>query len=176
VQPSAPADPERTEAVARRLIELWQHAIRDARPLYAELEALRMGMTDHKLLHHLALADEPPTVKELAAAVGLSLPGASRAADALLRRGWVHREEDARDRRMKRLSITPDGAAALRRVEEARMAGVVELVARLAPEHLDALGAALDPILADLRDVLDGAAPDLRRTPGTGPDAAARRR
>lgn len=153
MQASSPATGgTRTQAqiVAQQLLELWHHAIKDARPLYSLLEELRIGMTDLKLLHHLTLATEPPTVKELAESMGLSLPGASRAADALLRRDWIAREEDPQDRRMKRLSITPEGAAVLRRVEEARMCGLIELIGRLPSEHLEALSAAVAPILADL--------------------------
>jgi len=153
VQASSPASAgasTQAQTVAHQLLELWHHAIKDARPLYTLLEELRVGMTDLKLLHHLSQVDEPPTVKELAESMGLSLPGASRAADALLRRDWITREEDPRDRRMKRLAITPDGAAVLRRVEEARMAGLIELIGRLPADHLEALSAAVAPILADL--------------------------
>lgn len=134
------------------MLLLWHHCLKDASRLYALLEELSIGLTDMKLLHHLASLDEEPTVKELAAHMGLSLPGASRAADALLRRGWLERHEDPDDRRMKRLAITPDGSAILRRVEEARLAGLQEIVDTLPQDDLDRLAAALAPVLETLED------------------------
>ncbi|HEU4656495.1 MAG TPA: MarR family transcriptional regulator [Capillimicrobium sp.] len=139
-----------SHAVAEQMLALWHHCLKDASRLYALLEELSIGLTDMKLLHHLANLEAEPTVKELAEHMGLSLPGASRAADALLRRGWVERHEDANDRRMKRLAITPDGVAVLRRVEEARLAGLQELVDTLPQEQLDALSAAIAPVLDQL--------------------------
>ena len=82
--------------------------------------------------------------------MGLSLPGASRAADALLRRGWLTRQEDEHDRRMKRLAITAEGRNVLRRVEEARMAGLEKVIADIPTVDLDRLSRAIDPILARL--------------------------
>lgn len=136
--------------VAQQLLRLWHQCLSDAGRLYALLEQERVGMTDLKLLH--ALSDSPgePTVKELAERMGLSLPGASRAADALLRRGWLERREDEQDRRMKRLAITDDGRALLRRVEEARLTGLEEVIARLPDEELTRLSTALAPIIERL--------------------------
>ena len=134
------------------MLALWHHCLSDASRLYALLEELRIGLTDMKLLHHLSAEPDPVTVKQLAARMGLSLPGASRAADQLLRRGWITREEDAQDRRMKRLALTADGRAVLRRVEEARMAGLEDVIGGLQPADLDRLSAAIEPILTCLED------------------------
>jgi DNA-binding MarR family transcriptional regulator len=136
--------------VAQQLLGLWHHCLSDASRLYALLDELGLGLTDMKLLHHLSYSEEDPTVKDLAARMGLSLPGASRAADALLRRGWVVRREDEQDRRMKRLAITEDGRDVLRRVEQARLAGLEELIQQLPARDLDRLSAAIDPILTKL--------------------------
>jgi DNA-binding MarR family transcriptional regulator len=138
--------------VAEQMLALWHHCLKDATRLYALMSELSIGLTDMKLLHHLANLDDEPTVKELAEHMGLSLPGASRAADALLRRGWLERHEDADDRRMKRLAITPDGSAILRRVEEARLAGLQDVVDRLPQDDLDRLADAIAPVLAHLED------------------------
>jgi DNA-binding MarR family transcriptional regulator len=139
-----------THRVAEQLLRLWQQCLGDARPLYVLLEQLNIGLTDLKLLHALAQSPVEPTVKELSERMGLSLPGASRAADALLRRGWVERREDEQDRRMKRLRITDDGRTVLRTVEEARLAGMERLIAQLSPEDRDRLSAAIEPILKTL--------------------------
>jgi DNA-binding MarR family transcriptional regulator len=139
-----------THQVAEQMLRLWHFCLSDARPLYALLEEQSIGLTDLKLLHALAQSPTEPTVKELSERMGLSLPGASRAADALLRRGWVERREDEQDRRMKRLTITDDGRALLRTVEEARLAGLEALIATLPAEDLDRLSAAIAPILTTL--------------------------
>jgi DNA-binding MarR family transcriptional regulator len=136
--------------VAEQLLRLWVSCLNDARPVYALLEELDVGLTDLTLLHALAQSPTEPTVKELSERMCLSLPGASRAADALLRRGWVERREDEHDRRMKRLTITDDGREVLRAVDEARMAGLEQVVAGLPAEDLDRLSAAIEPILTRL--------------------------
>lgn len=138
--------------VAGQLLELWHQLLRDASRLYALLEAHSIGMTDLKLLHHLSGLPSEPTVKELAEHMGLSLPGASRAADSLLRRGWLERREDADDRRMKRLAITDDGRALLRRVEEARLAGLEQLLATVPADDLARLSEAVSPVLEHLKE------------------------
>ena len=144
------ASTEATHRVAQQLVSLWHHCLSDATRLYALLSELDIGLTDMKLMHHLSHSPTEPTVKELAEGMRLSLPGASRAADALLRRGWVERREDEQDRRMKRLRITDDGRDVLRRVEEARLAGLESLIATLPAEDLDRLSAAVEPILREL--------------------------
>jgi len=151
------ASTETTSAhrVAEQMLALWHHCLSDASRLYAVLEELRIGLTDMKLLHHLSVLAEPVTVKELAEHMRLSLPGASRAADALTKRGWLTRQEDAHDRRMKRLAITAEGRDVLRRVEEARMAGLEHVIADVPTVDLDRLSAAIDPILARLEERKD---------------------
>jgi DNA-binding MarR family transcriptional regulator len=133
--------------LAEQLLAFWQSCLSDSSRLYALLEEHKLGMTDMKLLHALAYCPSPPTVKDLAERMGLSLPGASRAADALLRRGWVERREDEHDRRMKRLRITPAGEQVLHSIEEARLAGLEARIAGLPPKQLERLSAALTPIL-----------------------------
>jgi DNA-binding MarR family transcriptional regulator len=153
VQATSPAGEQATShLVAEQLLTLWHHLLSDARRLYALLEEHSIGLTDLKLLHHLSALPEEPTVKELAEHMGLSMPGASRAADALLRRGWVERREDDHDRRMKRLAITPDGRDLLRRVEDARLAGLEELIDTLPQEDLDRISAAVAPVITHLEN------------------------
>jgi DNA-binding MarR family transcriptional regulator len=141
-----------THRVAEQMLALWHHCLKDASRLYGLLEELRVGLTDLKLLHHLSVEERPLTVKELAERMRLSLPGASRAADALLKRGWLTREEDAYDRRMKRLAITEEGRDVLRRVEEARLAGLEDVITGVPTAELDRLAAAIEPILARLEE------------------------
>ena len=94
--------------------------------MYALLDEARPvdGRTSRPLQVLSDCGDEL-SVKEVSEQLGLSLPGASRAVDALLRRGYLDRREDEQDRRMKRCGITPDGGRdVLRRIDGARLVGL----------------------------------------------------
>jgi DNA-binding MarR family transcriptional regulator len=88
------------------------------------------------------------SVKTLGEALGLSLGAMSRAADELVQRGLMDRTEDAVDRRIKRLRLTPQGRDLVQKMRELRMAGFEQFVATLAPKERALLAKALDPILA----------------------------
>ncbi|MEJ7797457.1 MAG: MarR family transcriptional regulator [Solirubrobacteraceae bacterium] len=119
----------------------------DARA-YAIFEELDLTLTQVKAL--VALSHEELSVKELAERLGLSLPGASRAVDALVARELLDRREDLKDRRQKRLRCTDAGREALRRLDEARLAGLAAFAAKLPDEQCVQLSGALRPILDDL--------------------------
>jgi DNA-binding MarR family transcriptional regulator len=138
--------------IAQQMMSLWHYCLSDTSQLYGLLEDLDLGLTDMKLLHHLAASPAPLTVKELAERMGLSLPGASRAADALVKRDWLTREEDAHDRRMKRLTITDAGRDVVRRVDEARLSGLEHVIADVPTADLDRLSEAIAPILSHLAE------------------------
>ena len=116
---------------------------------YEIFEQLDLTLTQVKTLTALSAAEL--TVKDLAELLGLSLPGASRAVDALVARGLLGRREDTSDRRMKRLRCTDAGLSALQRLTEARLAGIAAFAATLPAEQCRRLSGALGPIL----DVLE---------------------
>lgn len=145
--------PEQTAAtaLATDLLLLWRHVIGTGSGdpgAYAIFEELDLTLTQVKAL--CALAREEHTVKELAERLGLSLPGASRAVDALVSRALLSRREDPDDRRQKRLRCTDDGAIALARLDEARLAGIAAFAATLPAAQCTRLSRALRPILDDL--------------------------
>jgi DNA-binding MarR family transcriptional regulator len=144
---AAPAADE----LAEQLLALWR-AVLAPRGVatYAIFEELDLTLTQVKTL--IALSAEELTVKDLAERLGLSLPGASRAVDALVERGLLGRREDTTDRRMKRLRCTDDGRDALERLDEARLAGVSQFTATLPAAQRKRLSAALRPILDDLAE------------------------
>lgn len=112
-----------------------------------------LSLTEMKALHVLEEADgtSEPSVKELGGHLAMSLPAASRTADALLQRGLVARREDTEDRRIKRLTITPRGREVLRELQVVRLAGVAQWADGLTPTQRDALHAALT-LLHDTKD------------------------
>ena len=135
--------------LAAELLALWRAvAGSNAIGAYAIFEELDLTLTQVKAL--VALSGDELTVKELAERLGLSLPGASRALDALVARDLIGRRECPSDRRQKRLRCTDAGRRALERLDEARLAGIEQFTATLPPAQAERLSAALRPILDGL--------------------------
>lgn len=62
------------------------------------------------------LSDQPRTLTELAALLGVSLPTMSNSISALVQRGWVRRTAPTRDRRVVIIAVTAAGKATVQRV------------------------------------------------------------
>jgi len=132
----APA-PTAAAELATDLLALWRHVLSTGDPgAYAIFEELDLSLTQVKAL--CALSRNELSVKELAERLGLSLPGASRAVDALVARELLDRREDPEDRRQKRL------------LNDARLAGLAAFAATLPAAQCKRLSGALRPILDDL--------------------------
>jgi DNA-binding MarR family transcriptional regulator len=143
---SAPAQVS-PKQLAAELLEFWHHLMRGSAPhAYRLLEELDLTITQMKAMHSLSDCGCEISVKDLADRLGLSLPGASRTVDALLRRGWAERREDEEDRRMKRVGITDAGRAVVERIDSARLAGLEQYTAGLSPEQRAALASALSDL------------------------------
>jgi len=133
--------------LAAELLELWHHLMRgSSQHLYELISELDISITQMKTLHVLADTGSEVSVKELSDLLRLSLPGASRIVDALMRRGWLERREDPDDRRMKRIGITPAGREILDRIETARLVGLEHYAASLTPEQRTRLSSALSDL------------------------------
>lgn len=144
-----PAQAPASTALARDLFALVVYLHKTcASDLFEALGALELTLTQVKLLHALEQAEREITLKQAAELVGLSLPAASRAVDDLVRRGFVQRHEDAADRRMKRVSPTPEGLAVIRRLNAARLNGLQQFAETLTPAERDVLQRALADLLA----------------------------
>ena len=80
-------------------------------PYVISIDETGLNFPQMKALVRLAGHDdrEPPTVKEVAERLGISLASASRAVDDLVRRDLATRVEDADDRRVRRVSLTANG-------------------------------------------------------------------
>jgi DNA-binding MarR family transcriptional regulator len=145
------APPAATAELATDLLTLWRHVIGiGTAGAYAVFEELDLSLTQVKAL--AALAADELSVKELAERLGLSLPGASRAVDALVARDLLRRREDPDDRRQRRLLCTDAGRDALRRLDEARLAGLAAFAGTLPAAQCRRLSGALRPILDGLRE------------------------
>ena len=109
--------------------------------------ALELSLTQIKLLHHLEAADRELGLGEAALLVRVSLPAASRMVDDLFRRGFVERHENTADRRMKRVSLTDEGRAIIRRIGAARLTGLEQFVEGLTDSERRALARALEKLV-----------------------------
>ncbi len=115
--------------------------------LFEAVGALELTLTQIKLLHHLEDAERALTLKEAAELVLVSLPGASRMVDDLVRRGFVERHEDVEDRRMKRVQLTDDGRSVIRRLNAARLSGLRDFTGTLTDAERRVLAPALQTLL-----------------------------
>jgi DNA-binding MarR family transcriptional regulator len=132
------------QRLAAELLSLFHCVMKGGNEqLYELFDELDLTITQLKTLHALDASSAEVSVKELAERLGMSLPGASRTVDLLLRRGWLERREDDHDRRVKRVRITEGGRDVVRRIDEARLHGLEAFAATLAPEQRTTLFAAL---------------------------------
>jgi DNA-binding MarR family transcriptional regulator len=115
---------------------------------FNKIAELDLSFTQLKALCALDADGDDRSVKALAESMGVSLPAMSRAVDGLFERGFVERNEDTVDRRMKRIRLTDTGRAVPRALNEARLSTLHELISSFEDEEAAALGSALALILA----------------------------
>ena len=140
------------DGLIQDLAALVRHLlVRTGRDFFVELERTGVSLTQVKTLGLLAEAEEPMSVKALSDAIGLSLPGVSRAADGLVQIGALARQQDARDRRSKLLTLTPRGRRIYERLLAVRIAGVRTFVDELDPNEREALAAGLAAVAGRFR-------------------------
>ena len=120
------------------------------REFFAALQDAGISFSQLKCLGLLSNAEASVSLGSLSEDLGLSLAAVSRAVDGLVQRGDVKRQEDPADRRSKLVTLTARGRAIYERVLAVRVAGVERFVEELEPDHRDALGAALGPIVEGL--------------------------
>ena len=152
VKASNASTEESVEALAAELLGLWRRLLRgSSKGLYAVLSELDLSMTQMKTLHALAEREDELSVKELAEALAMSLPNASRTVDNLLQRGLLERREDPHDRRIKRVAVTDAGRDVVQRIDTARLQGLESWAAGLSPEQRQTLLDALLTLPEDCR-------------------------
>jgi len=139
-----------TQPLAEALLLVWKRLTAlSGTQVTSVLEELDLSLAQIKTLEHVSAHGDPPSVKALSVVLGCSIANSSRAVDALVRRGLIERREDEQDRRIKRLALTPEGAAALERVDAVRLAALNQFADTLEPAQRDRLLAALEGIVPD---------------------------
>ncbi len=122
----------------------------------------RTGLPQQQLeaAMHVALSGGL-TVGELAAALAVSPGWASRLADELVTDGHMVREQDAADRRIVRLRISPAMEAQCAEVRSERVAAVARALADASPAELAAFTRLLGRITGALEGLVARQATDL---------------
>ncbi|HEV2922894.1 MAG TPA: MarR family transcriptional regulator [Solirubrobacteraceae bacterium] len=144
---STTAGVDRT-ALTRDMYALASFLMRSANVgTFNAIGELDLSVTQLKLLCALDAGGEERSVKALAETMGVSLPTMSRAVDGLFERGFVLRDEDPVDRRMKRVRLTGAGRQVPLALNEARLSALQELIGSLGDGEASALEHALALIL-----------------------------
>jgi DNA-binding MarR family transcriptional regulator len=147
--PGAAAAP--TPDLARTLAAFTKYVLhRTGKDFYAAVGELDLSLTQIRALHILTNEVEEASLNQLADAIGLSLPAASRSVDGLVQRGLVSRTENANDRRAKTLAATDDAHALVNDLTEMRVAALSDFVDTLTDDDRERLQEALTPIVAGL--------------------------
>jgi DNA-binding MarR family transcriptional regulator len=145
--PTAQTQPDR-QALTRDMYALASYLMRTANVgTFNAIAELDLSFTQIKSLCALEADGEERSVKALAESLGVSLPAMSRAVDGLFERGFVEREEDSVDRRMKRVRLTDAGRTVPQALNEARLSALQELLNSLGDEEAVALEHALELIV-----------------------------
>jgi DNA-binding MarR family transcriptional regulator len=143
--PAAPSPP----ALARQLLGFFRYAWATSdSDFLREVSELDLTFTQFKTLMLLAHEPDELSVKEISERLGISLPAASRAVDPLVKRGFVERDEDLIDRRVKRVRPTKQGDRLVQRLIETRIKAFEQLLGDFSVTERRKLGDALDEILA----------------------------
>jgi DNA-binding MarR family transcriptional regulator len=132
---------------------------------------LELSLTQLRALHVLAYEAEQASLGYLAEHLGVSLPAVSRSVENLVQRDLVTRAEDATDRRMKQVRVTPAGVALVERLAELRLAGIDEFVETLSGPERASLTAAM-ALLAKRDEIASRCAPRTKPLPSHRKDAA----
>ena len=139
-----PASATGQKVLARDMYALLSYLMRKANVgTFNTIAELDLSFTQIKVLCALEMDGQDRSVKSLADSMSVSLPAMSRAVDGLFERGFVQREEDPTDRRMKRVRLTESGRSVPLALNEARMSALHELIGSLDGEEAESLQKAL---------------------------------
>ncbi|MEA2313769.1 MAG: hypothetical protein QOI03_461 [Solirubrobacteraceae bacterium] len=154
VQSTASALATDRAALTRDMYALASYLMRSANVgTFNAIAELDLSFTQLKALCALDSEGEERSVKALSESMGVSLPTMSRAVDGLFERGFVSRQEDAVDRRIKRVCLTDSGRRVPQALNAARLTALQELLGTLEEPQAHALSHALDLILAQREDI-----------------------
>jgi DNA-binding MarR family transcriptional regulator len=104
----------------------------------------------------------PSTQRTLCEVEQVAEPTMTVLLDQMHQRGWVTRKRDPSDRRINRVAMTAKGARELAKAGRVLRERLGSELAALSPAELDAIAAALGPLVAVLMNRIDVARRELR--------------
>jgi DNA-binding MarR family transcriptional regulator len=135
------------QALSEALVPLWAYLNRrSSAELFQVVADLGSSFSQVKILFLLEDGREH-AVKEIAAALELSLPAVSRAIDGLIEKGYVSRRESDEDRRSRLIRLTDHGRAQVDGILRARLRTLEAFAEDLTPEERQRLHDAILPIV-----------------------------
>ena len=120
------------------------------RKLIAEIgkEAERLHFTPSQLqVLHVVLEEGNPTMKAIAVKLNITPPSVTSSVESLCTNGFLVREEDEKDRRSIRVSITPKTLKTFSSLKDAKLDILKRLFLKLSGEDKDALRKILQIII-----------------------------
>lgn len=120
-----------------------------------DAEFYSAGLTDAtwRPLLHLQILGDGIRQKDLAASVGIEGASLVRLLDTLIMKGLIQRSEDAKDRRAKRLCLTPEGRLLVVRIQETVMALEKELLSSFSDSEIAQLAHSILRLESSVNDV-----------------------
>jgi len=128
------------QTAARELLHVVMLVMRT---VSAEMRRSRRPLAPTQMGSLMRIAAGPCTMSELARHQAVSLPTMSKSADMLVRRGWVERSADHRDRRQSMVRLTRRGRRVLSDIQRRAERHVADTLAPLSPPERAQLIAAL---------------------------------
>jgi DNA-binding MarR family transcriptional regulator len=128
------------QTAARELLHVVMLVMRT---VAAEMRRSRRPLAPTQMGSLMRITAGPCTMSDLARHQAVSLPTISKSVDMLVRRGWVERWADKRDRRQSMVRLTPRGRRVLADIQQRAERHVAETLAPLAPAERAQLIAAL---------------------------------
>lgn len=121
--------------------DVWLHAqnmIRSARQIINEdLRPLNLSSAEGNILLHLLVHDQVMTQEQLSGQMDISKPAVSRALDSLESKGYVTRQQDPQDRRLRRLQLTAKAREIAPAVEQTYNQLYARALQGITPQELD---------------------------------------
>ena len=130
------------DELARQLIEVIPRTMWSLRNGLRSAAESEFTVPQFRILARLFQA--PATNGELAEAIGISVPAASRMVDALVKRGLLSRTQRTADRRQVALNLSPVGRRKFMSVRNAAQSRFSIQIASLDPLRRQALADGLD--------------------------------
>ena len=115
----------------------------------ARLADIGLRVPEHEVLASLA-AEPGITQQELAARCFVAKSGVSMLLSQMEAKGWVRRDADDRDARVKRLALTPEGQTIAARSRKIQSQVVSAMVAGSSDAELEAVTVAMENVSARL--------------------------